>query len=156
MTAPVGLLSGVVQRAARSITFVTVVGWDNMTRWEAPLTSTIFAPARLAMKRSAAGAIAWSPVGMTAYFGSAAGAVRSIGSVKAEAATGRWAATNDVGLAGRDVRGEDRAGGLGLDREVDPTGIGDHVVVSGPRSLPGNCEFSAPSVSPACGMNAAT
>jgi len=45
------------------------------------------------MKRSAAGAMAWSPVGMTAYFGSAAGAVRSTGSVKTEAATGRWAAT---------------------------------------------------------------
>ncbi|WP_132210307.1 hypothetical protein [Kribbella steppae] len=37
-------------------------------------------------------AMAWSPVGMTAYFGSAAGAVFCTGSLKAEAATGRCAA----------------------------------------------------------------
>ena len=64
----------------------------TMTKWEAPRISTFVAPARVAMNRSAAGAIALSPVGMTAYFGSAAGADFSTCSAKAEAATGRWAA----------------------------------------------------------------
>src|SRR5262245_40033852 len=73
------------QRAARSITLVTAAGCDSATRWEAPGISVMVAWARLAMKRSAAGAMAWSPVGMTAYFGSVAGAVSATGSSKAEA-----------------------------------------------------------------------
>src|SRR5712691_10022079 len=85
-------------RAALRIRSVTAPGWETMAAWD-ELIWTVRACIRAAMKRSAAGGIAWSWLATRYQEGMVLQAGTPEGSLRVASAAGRWVAAITAAVA---------------------------------------------------------